>query len=176
LDPGLHLLQGEAKLVTAAELAALLLEVYKDKVALRDRHVAGARAVSSYEFNNTYQYIVGREDAQVSWLRRALEESGVPVPADVPALPVPGGSGGVAEPAVIADDSRLEQAFLDRWTPRLPSMSNARHGRMLQVILGETAEHKRFFDQMIEGRADLLGRRHANVGTGGGVLPTRWVE
>jgi hypothetical protein len=47
---------------------------------------------------------------------------------------------------------------------------------MLQVILGETAEHKRFFDQMLEGRDDLLGRRHANVGTGGGVLSTRWVE
>jgi len=162
--------------VTAAELAALLLEVYKDRAALRDRHVAGARAVSSYEFNNTYQYIVAREDAQVSWIRRALEESGVPVPTDVPALSVPGGPGRGAEQAVIADDSRLEQAFLERWASRVPSMSNARHRRMLQVILGETAEHKRFFDQMIEGRTDLLGRRHANVGTGGGVLPTRWVE
>ena len=81
-----------------------------------------------------------------------------------------------AEQAVIADDSRLMQAFIERWTPRVQSMANARHRRMLQVILGETAEHKRFFDQMLEGRDDLLGRRHANVGTGGGVLATRWVE
>jgi hypothetical protein len=162
--------------VTAAELATLLLEAYKDKVALRDRHEAGARAVSSYEFNNTYQYIVAREDAQVAWIRSAVEDAGVPVPPDVPALPVPGDAGRGAEQSVIADDSRLAQAFLDRWTPRLPSMSNARHRKMLEVILGETTEHKRFFDQMIEGRADLLGRRHANVGTGGGVLPTRWVE
>jgi hypothetical protein len=162
--------------VTAAALAQLLLEAYRDKVALRDRHVAGARAVSSYEFNNTYQNIVVREEAQVSWIRHALEEAGIPVPADHAALPVPGGDGRDAEQAVIADDSRLAQAFLDRWTPRVESMANARHRRMLQVILGETAEHKRFFDQMLEGRDDLLGRRHANVGTGGGVLPTRWVE
>ena len=162
--------------MTAAELSVLLVEAYRDKVALRDRHVAGAREVSGYEFNNTYQYIVAREDAHVSWLRHALEGEGVPVPPDVPALAVPGGSGRGVEQAVIADDRRLEQAFLDRWTPRLPSMSNARHRRMLEVILGEAAEHARFFDQMMEGRDDLLGRRHANVGTGGGVLPTRWVE
>ena len=162
--------------MTAAELSVLLLEAYRDKVALRDRHVAGAREVSGYEFNNTYQYIVAREEAHVSWLRHALEGEDVPVPADVPALPVPGASGRGAEREVVADDSRLAQAFLDRWTPRLASMSNARHRRMLEVILGETTEHKRFFDQMIAGRNDLLGRRHANVGTGGGVLPTRWVE
>jgi len=162
--------------VTAAELAALLLEAYRDKFALRERHVAGARLVSGYEFNNTYQYIVGREDAQVSWIRLAVEEAGAAVPADVPALPVPGAGGRGAEQAVITDDSRLMQAFIERWTPRVQSMANARHRRMLQVILGETAEHKRFFDQMLEGRDDLLGRRHANVGTGGGVLSTRWVE
>jgi hypothetical protein len=162
--------------VTAAELATLLLEAYRDKLALRDRHVAGARVVSGYEFNNAYQNIVGREDAQVSWIRHALEEAGVPVPTEVPSLPVPGGSAREAQQAVIADDSRLAQAFLDRWAPRVESMSQARHRKMLQVILGETAEHKRLFDQMIEGRDDLLGRRHANVGTGGGVLTTRWVE
>ena len=116
------------------------------------------------------------EDAQVSWIRLAVEEAGAAVPADVPALPVPGAGGRGAEQAVITDDSRLMQAFIERWTPRVQSMANARHRRMLQVILGETAEHKRFFDQMLEGRDDLLGRRHANVGTGGGVLSTRWVE
>lgn len=161
--------------MTAAELAALLLEAYKDKVALRERHVAGARLVSNYEFNNTYQYVVGREDAHVAWIRHALEDAGVPVPAEVPPLAVPAAGRG-AEQAVIADDVRLMQAFVDRWTPRAASMANARHRRMLQVVIGEAVEHKRFFDQMIEGRDDLLGRRHANVGTGGGVLPTRWIE
>jgi hypothetical protein len=169
-----HHLQGKAKLVTSAELTALLLDFYRDKVALRDRHVAGARSVSTYDFNNTYQYIVVREEAQVAWVRRALEEIGAQVPDAVPALPVPEGRD--AEPAVIADDARLEQQFLDRWKPRIAPMTNARHRRMLEVIVGETLEHMRFFEQMIAGRNDLLGRRHANVGTGGGVLATRWVE
>jgi hypothetical protein len=44
------------------------------------------------------------------------------------------------------------------------------------VILGETLEHKRFFDQATGGRTDLLGRRPEGSGTGGGVLPTRWIE
>jgi hypothetical protein len=46
---------------------------------------------------------------------------------------------------------------------------------MLNVILGETEEHRRFFDLALAGRADLLGRRADGAGTGGGVLPTRWV-
>ena len=49
----------------------------------------------------------------------------------------------------------------------------------MNVVLGETLEHKRFFDQMLAGREDLLGRR-ANgpkvKGTGDGVLPVRWLE
>ena len=30
--------------------------------------------------------------------------------------------------------------------------------------------------RLAAGRDDVLGRRHANVGTGGGVLPVRWME
>ena len=47
---------------------------------------------------------------------------------------------------------------------------------MLNVILGETLEHKRFFEQAVAGRTDLLGRRAEGAGTGGGVLPIRWIE
>ena len=45
-------------------------------------------------------------------------------------------------------------------------MPNARHRSMLRVILGETLEHKRFFDQALAGRTDLLGRRADGAGTG----------
>jgi hypothetical protein len=45
---------------------------------------------------------------------------------------------------------------------------------MLRLMLGETLEQKRFFDQALAGRLDLLGRRHATTGTGGGVLAQRW--
>ena len=48
---------------------------------------------------------------------------------------------------------------------------------MLNVILGETLEHKRFFEQALAGRTDLLGRRADGAGTGGGVLPhAGWIE
>jgi hypothetical protein len=48
---------------------------------------------------------------------------------------------------------------------------------MLRVILGEALEHKRFFDQALAGRTDLLGRRGQVLGPSHGeVLPTRWIE
>jgi hypothetical protein len=46
---------------------------------------------------------------------------------------------------------------------------------MLRLMLGETLEQKRFFDQAVAGREDLLGRRADGAGTKGAVLPTRWV-
>jgi hypothetical protein len=56
-------------------------------------------------------------------------------------------------------------------------MNNARHAKMLRVILGETLEQKRFFEQALAGRQDLLGRRGEQVGPSHGeVLPSRWIE
>jgi len=162
--------------VTAAELVRLLQDLYRDKNASRDRHVAGARFVSSYEFNNTYQYIIGREDTQISWLRQVLEDLGAPVPGDWPELPVPEGRGEARQQAIIEDDVRLMRAFHERWAPRVGAMTNVRHRIMANVILNEAVEQARFFAQMIEGRQDVLGRRMPGASTGGGVLSTRWVE
>ena len=53
---------------------------------------------------------------------------------------------------------------------------NARHRSLLRVILGETLEHKRFFDQAVAGRSDLLGRRADGAGTGGVSCAVRWIE
>ena len=55
-------------------------------------------------------------------------------------------------------------------------MTHARHRTMLNVILGESMEHKRFFEQAAAGFEDLLGRRTGGVARVGGVLPTRWLE
>ena len=75
------------------------------------------------------------------------------------------------------EDARDAQAFVDRWRPRVDAMTNARHRGMLRVILGETLEQKRFFEQALAGRPDLLGRRTDDVGElVGTVLPTRWIE
>ena len=76
VDAGLHHLQGKAKRVKATELLDLLSEFYRDKLAMRQRHVAAARLVSDYDFNNTYQYIIAREDLQLNWLRDAVTDMG----------------------------------------------------------------------------------------------------
>ena len=64
---------------------------------------------------------------------------------------------------------------MERWTPRVESLPNARHRSLLRVILGETLEQQRFFEQALAGRDDLLGQRADGAGTGDGVMSTRWV-
>jgi hypothetical protein len=175
VDPGLHHLQGKAKLVKATELLALLREFYRDKLAMRQRHVAAARFVTHYDFNNTYQYEIAREDVQLNWLRDAIMDMGGTLD-DVGEPEIqPSGKQGDVQSQLIADDRDAAQTFVDTWRPRLEAMPNARHRSMLRVILGETLEHRRFFDQALAGRSDLLGRRADGAGTGGGVLGVRWM-
>jgi Mn-containing catalase len=157
--------------VKPAEQLALLQDFYRDRLALMNRHVEGARIVADYEFNNTYQYVIAREEVHVSWLRAAITDLGGQTPTDIKNFPVPGGQG-----AVLEDDVRQAQAFVDRWRERVEKMSNARHRSMLKVMLGEILEHKRFFEQAKAGREDLLGRRMPGASTGDGVLPTRWIS
>jgi hypothetical protein len=167
--------QGKAKLVTATELLALLREFYREKLAMRQRHVAAARFVSDYDFNNTYQYVINREDAQLGWLRSAvLDMSGTLDEVPEPEIDRSGARADV-QARVIAEDRDGARTFVEKWRPRIEAMPNARHRGMLQVILGETLEQQRFFEQALAGRTDLLGRRADGAGTGGGVLSERWV-
>jgi hypothetical protein len=159
--------------VKPADLLRTLQELYREKQALRNRHEASARAVSGYDFNNTYQYIIAREDTQLSWLRDAIAEMGGTVPEVENA---PAGPGARDEGEAFRAEAEDLGRFVERWRPRIEAVTNARHRVMLSLLLGETLEQKRFFDQMVAGRTDLLGRRGAGMGTGGGVLPTRWVE
>lgn len=162
--------------MTSTQLQTLLQDLDRDKVALRDRHVEGARHVSSYEFNNTYQYVINREDLHLSWVRNALADEGIAEPAAPAAIDVPGGKGDARQQAIAADDAQRLQAFIAAWTPRAEAMTQARHRKMLSLMLGEMREQQRFFEQVTAGRDDLLGRRHRNTGTGGGVMPVRWLE
>jgi len=59
---------------------------------------------------------------------------------------------------------------------RIEGITNARQKTMLRLMLGEVLEQKRFFDQALEGRQDLLGRRADGMGTPGRVIATRWNE
>ena len=169
----MHHLQREAERVTPNDLLGLLQEFYHDRLALRLRHESAARAIGSYEVNNTYQYIIGREDVQLTWLRSAIiAMGGMPPSGEAPSLPPER----QYSTALLEDDARQAQAFVDRWAAPVEAVTNARHRGMLRVILGETLEQKRFFELARAGRSDLLGRRADGAGTGGGVLPTRWLE
>ena len=162
--------------MNTSDLTAVLREFHHDKLSLRQRHVAVARRVTDYDFNNTYQYVIAREDLQLNWLRDAVTDMGG-VPPDVPEPSLsPSGKGLSAQTDVLTQDRDGAQVFLDKWRPKVETLTHARHRTMLNVILGETVELRRFFEQALSGREDLLGRRSDGAGTGGGVLPTRWVE
>ncbi len=159
--------------VKTTDLLAVLREFHREKLAIRERHVVVATLVSHYEFNNTYQYIIARDDTQLQWLEAAIAElGGTPETVPVPTVQARGKD----FLPLVAEDSRDAQAFNDRWRPRLVEITNARHRNMLQVVLGESLEQKRFFDQMTAGREDLLGRRTGGETTGNGVLPVRWIQ
>jgi hypothetical protein len=168
--------------VTPDELKQVLTEFAADRLSLLQRHEAGARAVSHYDFNNTYQYVIAREETQIAWLQTALAEYGLTLPAASRALEVPAivKRGKKIEASsfsgILQDDARHLTAFVELWRPRVQAMTHARHRLMLDVILGESIEHHRLFDQAASGLEDVLGRRTGGVARQGAVLPTRWME
>jgi hypothetical protein len=166
--------------VKSADLLQLLREFYREKSALRQRHVAAARLVVDYDYNNAYQYVINREDVHLTWLHDAITDHGG-TPEDAPEPRLDAAAKGKAkqqdaQTAVIREDRDQAQAFVDRWRDRVEHMNHARLRTLLRVVLGETLEQKRFFEQALEGRTDLLGRRADGAGTQGVVLPTRWVN
>jgi hypothetical protein len=164
-----------------SDLQSLLSEFAADRLALLKRHEAGAVVVAHYDFNNTYQYVINREETHFAWLQNALAEFGATVPAAGRELVVPAiKKTKKAEPSayrdVLDDDATQLASFVERWKARVGAMTHARHRTMLQVILGESLEHQRLFAQAASGFEDLLGRRTGGVARQGAVLPTRWQE
>jgi bacterioferritin (cytochrome b1) len=156
---------------------ALLEEFHREKLASMVQHIAHARLVGQYDANNTYQYVINRDDVQLSWLSKAIVELGgaVPTPAVQPAGDA--ASAKAAVQSLFETDARAAQAMIERWRPRVEAMTNARNRKMLEVILGETKEQQRFFEQAQAGRTDLLGRRSDTFGPAqGAVLGDRWIE
>src|SRR5207245_47500 len=66
VDARLHHLQGKAERVT--DLRPLLEEFYRDKLTMMLRHEDAARLAGQYDVNNTYQYVINRDDVQLSWV------------------------------------------------------------------------------------------------------------
>lgn len=164
------------------ELRQLLTDCAAERLSILQRHEAGARVVSHYDFNNTYQYVISREETHLSWLQAALAEFGAALPAASAALAVPevGKGGKKVQPeafrSILEDDGRGLGAFVERWRPRVDVLTHARHRTMLNVVLGESLEHKRLFEQAAAGFEDVLGRRQSDAERVGGVLSTRWME
>jgi hypothetical protein len=164
--------------VKPADLLAILREFHRDKLTLRQRHVAVAKRVSQYDANNTYQHVINREDLHLSWLDAAIAElDGTADDLPEPVLP-PAGRKESFLPLVVRD-ARDAAAFVARWRPRLDAIPHARHRNMLSIVLGESLEQQRFFEQIAAGRTDTIGRRSngpGSPGTGDGVMDERWIE
>ena len=164
------------------ELRQLLTDFAAERLALLQHHEAAARVVSHYDLNNTYQYIIAREETHVSWLQNALAELGLALPPAAAPLPTPEAPkpGKKVAPeafrTILEDDARSLGAFVERWRRKVDAMTHARHRTMLNVILGESLEHRRLFEQGASGDEDLLGRRTDGAERVGVVLPTRWME
>jgi hypothetical protein len=75
--------------VKREELLHVLNDFAAERLALLQRHEAGARVVSHYDYNNTYQYVIGREETHLTWLRNALGELDATLPPAGPTLAVP---------------------------------------------------------------------------------------
>ncbi len=106
------------------ELRNFLVSFTAERVALIERHEAGARVVSHYDFNNTYQYVISREETHLQWLGQSLVELEEPLPKASSVLPVPAlpKLGKKVEPSafrpVLADDASLLDKFSERWRSR----------------------------------------------------------
>jgi hypothetical protein len=164
------------------DLKKFLTDFAGERLALLQRHEAAARVVSHYDFNNTYQYVIAREETHLSWLESALVEVAAALPQTTLPLPAPdarseGRKGEVgAYRDILTADAKFLGAFVARWRDRVATVTHARHRTMLGVVLGESVEHQRLFDQAAAGFEDVLGRRSGGVARVGAVLPDRWQE
>ena len=159
--------------MTPAGLVALLQDFYGETSELLLGRQARARSVTSYEGNNVYQQVLGRQDVHLQWLSDAMTDLGGTIPEvgvdESQATPAKG----TDVSTIVEVDARAQQAFIDRWTPRVATLTNARHRKMLDLVLGEMAEHYRAFEQALEGRTDMLGRHTHGKILRGAVLPAR---
>jgi hypothetical protein len=167
--------QGKAKLVKPAELVALLQECYTERLAQYERHTAVAAHIGPYDANNTYQYVINREELHLSWLADALKDLGAPLPPAPPGPSITLDRGKDAWRSLVAEDTQRGRQFLEKWRLRVEAMTHARNQTMLRLMLGEVAEQVRFFEQAAAGTDALLGRSTVGAGKRGSVGSSRWI-
>jgi hypothetical protein len=165
--------QGEARLVTPPELVELLQAFYRETSELLLGRQARARSITSYEANNAYQQVLGRQDMHLRWVADSITDLGGAVPSVGLDESQATDLKGTDVQSIVETDARAQQAFMDRWRPRVAAMTNARLRKLLDLILGEMGEHVRVFTQALEGRTDILGRHTDGKILRGTVLPAR---
>ena len=80
------------------------------------RHIAAARLVSDYDFNNTYVHVIAREDLQLNRPRRG-DRHGLPPDVPEPTITVPARA--ASQASMLYEDRDGAQRVLDKWTPRV---------------------------------------------------------
>jgi len=157
--------------VSPAELLTFLNDFHRDTLALFKARLDNAQSVASYDANNGYQQVIGRQEVHLQWLGDAIRALGG-TPADS-ADQVSGKASRESGKSIIDADARDQKVFIERWTPVLDAVTNARHRKLLHLILGEMKEHQRVLEQASEGRADLLGRHADGKVLRGSVMAAR---
>ena len=114
-------------------------------------------------------------------MQSAIGELGATLPQSTLPLTTPEAPKGKKENVaayrdILAADAKFLGAFVARWRERVALVTHARHRTMLNVVLGESLEHQRLFDQAAAGSEDVIGRRTGGVARVGAVLPDRWQE
>ena len=157
--------------MSPAELLTFLNDFHRDTLALFKARQTNAQSVAAYDANNGYQQILGRQEVHLQWVRDAIAALGGTAADSLDS--VSGTASRETARSIIDADAADQKAFIDRWTPRLATVTNARHRKMLELILGEMKEHLRFLQQAAESRADLLGRHSDGKVLRGTVMAAR---
>ena len=159
--------------MTPGDLLALLQQLYRDTAELVMARQTAARGVTDYNINNAYQQVLGRQDVHLRWLADAIE--GLGGASAAPLELANGDSQGSRrdQKSLVESDQQAQRALLDRWTQNVATVTNARQRKMLDLILGEMAEHLHVFQHAVDGRDDLLGRHSDGKVLRGEVMAAR---
>jgi bacterioferritin (cytochrome b1) len=171
VDARLHYLQGETDDVNPAELLAFLNDFHRETLELFKARLSNAQSVAAYDANNGFQQVLGRQEVHLQWLRDGIAALGATVADSLDQ--VSGKASPETAKSIIDADAASQKAFIDRWAPHVAKVTNARHRKMLELILGEMKEHLRVLQQAADDRADLLGRHSDGKVLRGTVMAAR---
>ena len=157
--------------MSPAELLAFLNDFYRDTLELFKARQTNAQSVAAYDANNGFQQVLGRQEIHLQWVRDAIAALGGTAADSLDH--VSGTASRETARSIIDADAASQKAFIDRWNPRVATTTNARHRKMLELILGEMKEHLRVLQQAAESRSDLLGRHSDGKVLRGSVMAAR---